>query len=93
MKVGFIGLGIMGAPMAGHLIKGGHELFLNTRTKVPDELIAAGGTAWIGEEDPLAELDRVAAANAGVDDFLAKPFSALQLMAKVRDFVPDALAG
>src|SRR4029077_11991750 len=45
MKVGFIGLGIMGAPMAGHLIKGGHELFLNTRTKVPDDLIAAGGTA------------------------------------------------
>ena len=28
MKVGFIGLGIMGAPMAGHLIKGGHELYL-----------------------------------------------------------------
>src|SRR6201985_2118826 len=45
MKVGFIGLGIMGAPMAGHLIKGGHELFLNTRTKVPDDLIADGGTA------------------------------------------------
>ena len=45
MKVGFIGLGIMGAPMAGHLIKGRHDLFLNTRTKVPDDLIAAGGTA------------------------------------------------
>ncbi|MGH8676974.1 MAG: NAD(P)-binding domain-containing protein, partial [Burkholderiales bacterium] len=24
MNVGFIGLGIMGKPMAGHLIKGGH---------------------------------------------------------------------
>ena len=33
MKIGFIGLGIMGAPMAGHLIKGGHELFLNTRRR------------------------------------------------------------
>ena len=32
MKVGFIGLGIMGAPMAGHLIKGGHELFLHDPT-------------------------------------------------------------
>jgi DNA-binding response OmpR family regulator len=40
-----------------------------------------------------AEFDRKAAAAAGVDDFLAKPFSSLQLLAKVRDFVPDALAG
>ena len=45
MKVGFIGLGIMGHPMAGHLIKGGHALFLNTRSTVPADLIAAGGTA------------------------------------------------
>ena len=45
MNVGFIGLGIMGAPMAGHLIKGGHRLFLNTRTKVPDDLVKAGGAA------------------------------------------------
>lgn len=45
MKVGFIGLGIMGAPMAGHLIRGGHELFLNTRRDVPADLVAAGGRA------------------------------------------------
>jgi DNA-binding response OmpR family regulator len=38
-------------------------------------------------------VDRAGAAGAGVDDFLGRPFSALQLMAKVRDFVPDALAG
>ena len=31
MKLGFIGLGIMGSPMAGHLIKGGHELYLHSR--------------------------------------------------------------
>ena len=30
-KVGFIGLGIMGAPMAGHLLAGGHELFFYAR--------------------------------------------------------------
>src|SRR5207244_12071036 len=41
----FIGLGIMGAPMAGHLIKGAHEVFLNTRRKVPGDLVAAGGVA------------------------------------------------
>ncbi|MEO8248409.1 MAG: 2-hydroxy-3-oxopropionate reductase [Burkholderiales bacterium] len=45
MKIGFIGLGIMGSPMAGHLIKGGHELYLNTIGDVPKELTDAGGKA------------------------------------------------
>ena len=37
-KLGFIGLGIMGAPMAGHLIAAGHEVYLTTRSKVPEAL-------------------------------------------------------
>jgi 2-hydroxy-3-oxopropionate reductase len=45
MKVGFIGLGIMGRPMAGHLIKGGHELFLHSRSGPPSDLLEAGGVA------------------------------------------------
>ena len=44
-KLGFIGLGIMGAPMAGHLIAGGHSVALHSRTGVPSELAAAGGKA------------------------------------------------
>lgn len=43
MKVGFIGLGIMGRPMAGHLIRGGHEVHLMSRSGVPQELVDAGG--------------------------------------------------
>ncbi|GBD46946.1 2-hydroxy-3-oxopropionate reductase [Methylopila sp. Yamaguchi] len=43
MNIGFIGLGIMGKPMAGHLIAGGHTLFLKTRREVPAELVSAGG--------------------------------------------------
>jgi len=35
-KIGFIGLGIMGAPMAGHLLAAGHQLFVNTHGPVPD---------------------------------------------------------
>jgi 2-hydroxy-3-oxopropionate reductase len=42
MKLGFIGLGIMGAPMAGHLRAAGHELFVHTRSKVPAALEEAG---------------------------------------------------
>jgi 2-hydroxy-3-oxopropionate reductase len=41
-KVGFVGLGIMGAPMAGHLQAGGHQLFVLTRGKVPEDLVAGG---------------------------------------------------
>ena len=44
MKVGFIGLGIMGAPMALNLRKGGHELFLHSRGGVPQDLLDQGGT-------------------------------------------------
>jgi 2-hydroxy-3-oxopropionate reductase len=44
LKLGFIGLGIMGTPMALNLIKGGHVLFVNTRSKVPQELADAGAT-------------------------------------------------
>jgi 2-hydroxy-3-oxopropionate reductase len=38
MKVGFIGLGIMGAPMALHLLSAGHELFVHTRGKLPESV-------------------------------------------------------
>jgi 2-hydroxy-3-oxopropionate reductase len=41
MKIGFIGLGIMGTPMAQHLLTAGHEMFVRTRSKVPAALSAA----------------------------------------------------
>jgi 2-hydroxy-3-oxopropionate reductase len=41
LNIGFIGLGIMGAPMAGHLLAAGHKLFVRTRSKVPEALGAA----------------------------------------------------
>jgi 2-hydroxy-3-oxopropionate reductase len=44
-KIGFIGLGIMGKPMAGHLIKAGHAVSLYSRSGVPRELVDAGGRA------------------------------------------------
>ncbi len=41
-KVAFIGLGVMGYPMAGHLAAGGHELTVYNRT-------AAKAEAWVAE--------------------------------------------
>jgi 2-hydroxy-3-oxopropionate reductase len=42
-KLGFVGLGIMGKPMAGHLIAAGHEVWLYSRSGVPQELKDKGG--------------------------------------------------
>lgn len=43
MKIGFVGLGIMGRPMAGHLLAAGHELLVSQhRTPVPSLLCEAG---------------------------------------------------
>ena len=41
MNIGFIGLGIMGSPMAKRLLDAGHQLFVRTRSKVPAELATA----------------------------------------------------
>ncbi|MGU7770306.1 2-hydroxy-3-oxopropionate reductase [Burkholderia sp. MR1-5-21] len=43
-NVGFIGLGIMGAPMAANLQQGGHRLFVHDRNRPPAELIEKGAT-------------------------------------------------
>ena len=52
--VGFIGLGIMGRPMAENLMAAGHSLFLHSRSGVPEDLTAAGGTAC-GSAKEVAE--------------------------------------
>jgi 2-hydroxy-3-oxopropionate reductase len=45
-KLGFIGLGIMGKPMAGHLVKAGHEVSVYDLNPAPvRELVSKGATA------------------------------------------------
>ncbi len=41
LDIGFIGLGIMGTPMTGHLLKGGHRLAMHTRSAVPAPIAAS----------------------------------------------------
>ena len=41
LKLGFVGLGIMGGPMAGHLVNAGQEVFITTRSKIPTELASS----------------------------------------------------
>ena len=57
MNVGFIGLGIMGKPMVANLIKGGHTLFLASRSGVPQDLTAAGGKACASAKEVAQKAD------------------------------------
>jgi 2-hydroxy-3-oxopropionate reductase len=43
IDIGFIGLGTMGRPMAGHLQAAGHRLFLHDVVPIAPELVSAGG--------------------------------------------------
>lgn len=52
MQIGFIGLGIMGHPMAQNLVKGGHRLYVYGRRRLPDDIRAAGAVVC----DSLAEI-------------------------------------
>ena len=56
-NVGFIGLGIMGSPMAGHLIKGGHRVFLHSHGGVQQALTDAGGIACANGKEVAQKAD------------------------------------
>jgi 2-hydroxy-3-oxopropionate reductase len=57
LNVGFIGLGIMGAPMCGHLIKAGHKVCVTTRSKVPDAIAQTSATICSSPADVARQAD------------------------------------
>jgi len=58
-NIGFIGLGIMGAPMAGHLINDGHTLFTNTVGPTPSALVEAGARVCLNGAEVASQADIV----------------------------------
>ena len=60
MKVGFIGLGIMGKPMAKNLLKAGYQVCVNDFHKeAVEELVAAGATAGANNAEVAKGVDVV----------------------------------
>jgi len=55
MRIGFIGLGIMGKPMARNLLKAGHELVVYDVLKANVDLLAAGGALAGASSRDVAE--------------------------------------
>ncbi len=56
-KIGFVGLGIMGTPMAEHLIKARHDVSLFSIPSIPATLIDAGGKACASGKDVAQNAD------------------------------------
>jgi 3-hydroxyisobutyrate dehydrogenase len=63
MKVGFIGLGVMGAPMAGHLARAGHDMAVFNRSREKTDAwvalhggLAAGGVAEAAQDRDILVL-------------------------------------
>ena len=56
--IGFIGLGIMGRPMARNLLKAGHALVVHSRSRGPvDEIAGAGAKVGTSPRDVAAQCD------------------------------------
>jgi len=57
LKLGFVGLGIMGTPMAAHLVKAGHTVFLSTRSQIPAELLVDQAQACASAKEVAQKAD------------------------------------
>jgi 2-hydroxy-3-oxopropionate reductase len=57
LKIGFIGLGIMGTPMAANLLRAGHTMFVNTRSKAPREIADGGATICATPAEVVEQAD------------------------------------
>lgn len=60
MKILWIGAGVMGAPMAGHLMDAGHEVAVHTRTRSKAKTLEDRGAAWVeNPAEAAADMDLV----------------------------------
>jgi len=56
-KLGFVGLGVMGAPMAGHLLAAGHSVFVHDLQTIPAALTAKGAVVCGSSKETAAKCD------------------------------------
>jgi 3-hydroxyisobutyrate dehydrogenase len=84
MRIGWIGLGVMGRSMAGHLLDAGHELLVHTRTPATADGLVARGATWCDSPANAAGGADVVATMVGypadVRDVVLGPAGALAAM-------------
>lgn len=87
LRVGFIGTGVMGRSMAGHLLAAGAVLTVSTRTKARADELVARGAAWA--DDPAG----VAAMSDVVITMLGYPHDVREVYLGARGLVASARDG
>ena len=75
LKIGFVGLGIMGTPMAEHLINAGHQLFVFTLGKMPQSIATSSATQCINACDVAERADIIIVMVPDTPDVEAALFS------------------
>lgn len=66
MRIAFLGTGVMGASMAGHLIDAGHELTIHTRTRARAEGLLSRGASWADTPAACADAQDVVISIVGL---------------------------
>lgn len=54
-KIGFIGTGVMGLPMCGHILGAGRDVFVFNRTKSKTEPLISKGAVWCDTPEEVAK--------------------------------------
>lgn len=65
-KIGWVGLGVMGAPMCGHLLDAGFSAAVHTRTRAKAEALLARGATWADTPRAVAQASDVVFSMVGL---------------------------
>jgi 2-hydroxy-3-oxopropionate reductase len=76
LKIGFIGLGAMGTPMAGHLLNAGHNLFVYARKNLPDVMAHSSATQCLSPRGVAERADIIITMLPNTPDVQAVLFGA-----------------
>ena len=72
LRIGWIGIGVMGASMAGHLLAAGHPLTVYTRTKGKADALLARGAQWADSPQAVAAASDVVFSMVGFPSDVAE---------------------
>ena len=85
LKIGFVGLGIMGTPMANHLIQAGHQLFVYTRGKMPQAIATSSATQCVSARGVAERADIIILMVPDTPDVEAALFSERGIAAGLKE--------
>ena len=68
MRIGWIGTGVMGSSMAGHVLEAQHELYVFNRTKAKSEGLLNRGAQWCDSPVEVSENSEIVFTIVGFPD-------------------------